>query len=30
MLIAIDIIWINDGIVVKIDKGVEPEPGRPS
>ncbi|MEK7111720.1 MAG: DUF192 domain-containing protein, partial [Patescibacteria group bacterium] len=28
MLIAIDIIWINDGEVVKIDKNVEPEPGK--
>ncbi|KKU04073.1 MAG: hypothetical protein UX88_C0003G0009 [Candidatus Woesebacteria bacterium GW2011_GWC2_47_16] len=28
MLIPIDIIWINDGVVVKIDKGVEPEPGK--
>lgn len=28
MLIAIDIIWINDGEVVKIDKNVGPETGR--
>ena len=28
MLIAIDIIWINDGEIVKIDKNVEPEPGK--
>lgn len=26
MLIAIDIIWINDGEIVKIDKNVEPQP----
>lgn len=28
MLIAIDIIWINDGKVIKIDKNVEPETGK--
>ena len=28
MLIPIDIIWINDGKIAKIDKSVQPEPGK--
>lgn len=30
MLIPIDIIWINDGVIVKIHKNVQPEPGKES
>lgn len=28
MLIPIDIIWINDGAIVGIEKNVQPEPGK--
>ncbi|MFB5615404.1 MAG: DUF192 domain-containing protein, partial [Candidatus Nitrosomaritimum yanchengensis] len=29
MSIPIDILWIDDGLVVQIDKSVQPEPGVP-
>lgn len=28
MIIPIDIVWINDGVVVKIHKNVQPQPGK--